>query len=585
MTAAAASQSFPDRGTQVAAKIAERVAGSPQILTEWFEQRVVATPDAVLLLWQDEQWTYRALDAYANRISAAAGRLGVAAGATVTLILDNSVDALAAIIGLAKRGVGLSILNPDLRGAPLAHALLEVPPILIIAEARCADSLAECLVAAAKIVLRTTDGLRDDGAMWINGHHDQASDPERSASPQPSDTLFHIFTSGTTGLPKAVKCSQGRYIASATSEAVLLDLGPSDRMYVVLPIFHIAALTAIGAAISVGAAVVLRGRFSASRFWQDVREHGVTAMQYLGEIARYVATRPAAATDRKHGLRAMIGAGMQVDVWKQFRDRFGVGSIIECYGSSEGVCSLINLDGPIGSVGRPPPGSHLRIVRLAEDGLSLKEDSDGHLIDCAVDEPGELIGALNTTTTFEGYASADATDKRLVREKHSEQIWYRTGDLFRRDAMNYFYFMDRLGDTFRWKGENISTQQVAAAINDCDGIQRAVVYGVRVQGTEGRAGMALIEVTEGSGFELEAFGTALRERLTAAAMPLFLRIGIAENLTATYKVRVSELQEQGYDSDRISDPVYVLDRSGCYMPIDTEALARNRILPCPPHAD
>ncbi|MCP1471479.1 fatty-acyl-CoA synthase [Sphingobium sp. OAS761] len=564
---------------QVAREIGARVAAAPTNVADWFEALVRRYTERPAMIFEDRSWTYGEIDRHANRIAHAAIRQGIGAGDSVALALSNSVDLLSAILAMAKIDASCSLIDPRLPGEALRHALGSIPVGLVIADE--ADETVRAYHAASGVPFKVRAGAENLLADWIAHAPIDPPPREARAAIAPSAPIFHIFTSGTTGLPKAAACSHARYVSSGMSEAVLLGLTERDRMYVVLPMYHIAALSAIAAAFSVGASVLLRARFSVTNFWPDVRTHGVTAMQYLGEIARYVASRPATAADRDHGLRTMIGAGMQAQVWRAFRDRFGVPHIVECYGSSEGVCSLVNLDGVVGSVGRPAFGdTSMRIVRL-DDAHGLLRSEDGGFVDCATDEPGELIGALSASNVFEGYSSESATQARLAREYPADaNPWFRTGDLFRRDAEGYFHFLDRLGDTYRWKGENIATQQVAAALESEPDIARAVVYGVRVPGIEGRAGMALIEPAEDYAIEMTTLAARLGRRLAPAAVPVFIRTGTIEALTGTYKVRVAELRAQGYDASAGVDPLYVLDAAAAaYVPLDETALSRNGVAP------
>ncbi|WP_156495503.1 AMP-binding protein [Croceicoccus estronivorus] len=579
------------RRAHLVARIAERMQASPLNLADWFEALAARYCEATVALWNGGTWTYGDLDRLANRI-AHAGQTrgpdgeGLHAGDTVTVMLGNSVHSLAIMIGLAKIGVAFSLIDPDLRGAALVHALAAVPPRMIFVNEAGQERMAAEGIDLPTVVV----GAKGDTAtfrslsLWIEGCVDTPPDPRERATIAPDSTLFSVFTSGTTGLPKAARLGHARYIASAVSEASILGLGAEDRIYVVLPMFHIAALSAMGAAMSVGASFLLRDRFSASRFWQDIREYDVTALQYLGEIARYVAALGPAPDDRDHGLRAMIGAGMQADVWRVFNDRFGVTDIFECYGSSEGVCSLINLDGIVGSVGRPLPGSNAhRIVRLREGTEDILAGPDGNFCDCAADEVGELIGQVDANHVFEGYSSERATAGRLVAEGNDGRTWYRTGDLFRRDRAGNHFFVDRMGESYRWNGENISTQEVAEAIRACSGVCNAVVYGVEVPGAEGRAGMALVEPADGGMPDIERLGSEMAGRLRPAAMPLFIRIGAIGKLTQTYKVRTVDLKKQGYDPTAADGPLYLFDRKQkVYVPMNDQSLADARIPPFEP---
>lgn len=561
--------------------IAARSEATPKVVGDWFEAQVNTRSKALLAITAESQWSYEEFDALANRIAHAALASGARPGSAVALMLNNSIDMLASIIAMAKIGLPICLINPEQRGPGLAHAITSVPTSLIIAEPEVAGALEKCGAPLPQLVLHSETGF----AQWLKDQPTARPDPALRSHVQPADPIFYIFTSGTTGLPKAALCSNARYISGSISEAVLLEMDTTDRAYTFLPMFHIAALSIIGAAIAAGGSFFLRPRFSVSRFWDDIRTYRLTAMQYLGETVRYVAAQPPRPDDKDHTLRAMMGGGIQPAVWRAFRDRFGVSNIVECYGSSEGVCALINFEGRIGSAGRPmPDDTTMRLVRLAEDGRTLARDADGMFIECATDETGELIGLLSPERVFEGYSSPEAERDRLSSDGDGSP-WFRSGDMFRRDADGFFYFMDRIGDTYRWKGENISTQQVAQAIMALPDVARAVVYGVPVPGAEGRAGMALIEPADVGSFDPSTLADRLAATLAPAAMPLFLRIGSAGELTATYKVRLETLRENAYDPRATDDPLHVLDReTGTYLPLTPQSLERNGLAVCERHA-
>lgn len=569
--------------------LTQRIADDPTSLSEWFLKRARANPEAVAAIEQDRRWTYRDLEARAAAARAAALSTGLAQGDVVAIMAHNSVDLYALFLGLSTLGISFSLLNPDMRGRPLEHALANVPVKLVVATGQETSEIRSHHADLTCISIQPSGeetGLSLE--QWILPHRQENRLPDNSPMLAAADTLFYIFTSGTTGLPKAARVSHARYIAGSIFETAILDLTKADRIYVVLPMFHIAALTAMGAAIAAGGSFLLRRRFSASQFWRDIREYEATAVQYLGEIARYVAERPPQADDRNHTLRAMVGAGIQAPVWRTFVERFGVREVRECYGSTEGVCNFHNLDGVIGSVGRAHSSDDSkRLIKIDPETLDCARDAKGALIECLPGEPGELIGALPDASKFEGYTSAQATESRYVRDPgHKIPLWFRTGDLFRSDAAGYHYFIDRLGDSYRWKGENVSTQEVAAAILDVDDIRNAVVYGVRVPGAEGRAGMVLVSPRRPPDFDVPAFSAHLSKVLTRAAMPLFLRIGVAEEVTSTYKLRKADLQAQGYGPGAGSDPLFLWDAAQqVYVPLDAASLARHGIPEFEPDVD
>jgi fatty-acyl-CoA synthase len=401
-----------------------RVATLPQ----WWEERVSLHPDHVVLRTPTRTLSYRELDQLSDRVARAAYAEGVRPGDAVGLQLPASGVFLALILGLAKAGARLALLSPGLRGRSLRHALTEIPTTLLITSgegARAAAALED--FSPPRIVVlddpeaaarAPTEPPLEVLERWLEPFPVAVERLPPTPARSPDETLFYIFTSGTTGLPKATQCSHLRYVAGATSEGALFEMTDADRMYVVLPMFHIAALSAIGAALSVCASVVIRSKFSASAFWQDVHAYSATTFQYLGEILRYLIAQPSSPLDRPNPLRALLGAGVTEEVWLRFEQRFGPVQIVESYGSSEGVIGIFNADGVPGSVGRAAPSleERLEIVTYDVGADRLARDPEGRLIACAEGEPGELLARLDDRNQFEGYSSAEATRSKLLED-------------------------------------------------------------------------------------------------------------------------------------------------------------------------
>ena len=402
------------------------------------------------------------------------------------------------------------------------------------------------------------------------------------------EPLYFIFTSGTTGLPKAALMSHLRFLNAGGVIAGLLELRRGDVFYNVLPLYHGAGgMVVVSVALHLGIPIVLRRRFSASEFWNDVRAHRVTAWYYIGELCRYLLNQPARADDREHTLRRMSGAGLKAEVWREFAQRFGIERICEGLGSTEANYGLTNVDNKIGSVGRLPypERSNIRVVRYDVDAGTHLRTSDGAVAVCRPGEVGELIAEILEGPTaagfFEGYTSAEATEAKILRNAFRPgDRWMRSGDLVRHDEDDYYYFVDRVGDTFRWKGENVSTDEVAAALARFPGPAVVNVYGVRVSGAEGRAGMVALTYSEPALFEPRAFHEFAAARLPGYAVPLFVRISKDADLTTTFKLRKSDLQRAGYDPGRTDDALYVRDaRAGTYLPVSAASLAALNIAP------
>jgi fatty-acyl-CoA synthase len=347
-----------------------------------------------------------------------------------------------------------------------------------------------------------------------------------------------------------------------------MNTSGDDRMYDCLPLYHTAGgLCATGALLVKGGSVVLREKFSAREFWDDVVRWDCTIFQYIGELCRYLVNSPPHPKEREHHLRLACGNGLRPDVWPLFKQRFRIPQIVEFYAATEGNVSLFNFDGKEGAVGRLPWWVAFRfptkIVRFDVETRQPVRDAQGFCIECGLDEPGEVIGkilkdASKPGARFEGYAAAAETDKKILRDVFEKgDLWFRTGDLMRKDADGYFYFIDRTGDTFRWKGENVSTTEVEAALGTFAGVQEASVYGVALAGHDGRAGMAAIVVRDD--IDLAALYAHLERRLPDYARPIFLRIRSEIDVTATFKQKKIDLVKQGFDPNLTADPIFFSD--------------------------
>jgi fatty-acyl-CoA synthase len=342
-------------------------------------------------------------------------------------------------------------------------------------------------------------------------------------------------------------------------------------------------MVVVSSALSQGAAIALRRRFSASRFWDEARRDGVTGFQYIGEICRYLLNQPARPDDRDHRVRVMMGAGLAPELWRPFQDRFGVAHVLEGWSSTEANTSLLNVDDVPGSCGRIPFANlhNGRLVRVDLETGALVRDADGFCVECAPGEVGEFLGVIpdlpdSGAGRFEGYTDHAASEARILRDVFTPgDRCYRSGDLLRRDADDYFYFVDRAGDTFRWKSENVSTQEVAEALAGFPGLEIANVYGVRVPGREGRAGMAALVLRDPAGFDGRAFFAHTEKTLPSYAAPLFVRLPAQADLTSTFKLRKIDLQREGYDPRRVRDPLFVRDEGArAYVALGGESLGR-----------
>ncbi len=486
-------------------------------------------------------------------------------------------------MGLAKIGASTALINTNLSGAPLAHSLAVSGAKHWILDAALAEPAATALAEMKEPPVVWASGGDVAGARDLDAalaeQSDAAFGSEAREGMEATDRLFYIYTSGTTGLPKAANFSHLRFFATSLGAAAFSGLTAADRNLIVLPLYHSAGgVMALGSTLLSGATAVIVRRFSLSRFWKQCVEYDVTMFQYIGELCRYLLNGPPDDSERRHRIRLVIGNGLRPEVWEPFQERFGIPRVIEFYGATEGNVAFVNLDDKVGAIGRMPglmrraTGVHL--VRFDLESEEVVRGPDGFCQDADVDEPGECIGRITNTTRFEGYSDAEATEKKVLRDVFEKgDAYFRTGDLLRRDADDYFYFVDRIGDTFRWKGENVSTTEVAQVIGGAKGVLEANVYGVAVAGADGRAGMASLVVEEG--FDLAPLEARLEQELAAYARPLFLRLRSEIETTGTFKYRKVDAVKEGFDPAVVGDPLYFRDpEQGRYVSLDEELYAR-----------
>ena len=568
------------RALELTAPIDRRVAPTLPLLIDSLAERFGTAP---ALTDREASLSYRELADAVRRYARWSLKQGLVRGDVVCLLMPNCPEYLAIWLGLTRAGVVVALLNTNLSGEVLAHSINIVNPRYVIVGASLA---AAARSSRAHVPATVRYWLHDAESSRLELTGLSASELSEAECPGPSleDRALYIYTSGTTGLPKAANVSHLRVMQWSHWFAGLMDTQPTDRMYNCLPLYHsVGGVVATGATLVRGGTVVIRERFSASEFWKDIAAERCTVFQYIGELCRYLLASPGHPDETRHSLRLCCGNGLRGDVWEPFQQRFRIPQILEYYASTEGSFSLYNCEGRPGAIGRIPPFlSHRMPVALVKfdqtSGVPLR-DANGLCVRCAVDEPGEALGAIASAAgkqggRFEGYADADASEKKILRDVFAPgDAWYRTGDLMRKDAQGFFYFVDRVGDTFRWKGENVSTSEVAAVITAYPGIADAVVFGVAVPGADGRAGMAAL-VAE-SDLDLAAFRHYLVTRLPDYARPVFLRLISNIELTGTFKHRKQEPAAQGYDCTRITDALYFDDRQQqAYVRLDEASYTR-----------
>jgi fatty-acyl-CoA synthase len=556
-----------------------------RLLSDIIEELAKTRGESPALLSSGECLTYGGLAERANRFARWALDRGLVKGDCVCLMMPNRPEYMAIWLGLTSVGIVVSLINTHLRGPSLTHSVQIVAPRHAIVDHDLFEEFCSSVAHLANPPRVWSHGRNSD---HMNPAVERFSGARLSASERPvvtvADRALFIYTSGTTGLPKAVNVSHRRLLEWSLWFAGLLNTGPDDRIYNCLPMYHsVGGVVATGALLTRGGAVLIREKFSAHQFWDDVVNWDCTLVQYIGELCRYLLNAPSSAKERAHHIRMFCGNGLRADVWKQFQERFAIPRILEFYAATEGNVTLYNVEGKVGAIGRNP--TYLRhrfpLVLVKFDVVTGEpvRNQKGFCIRCATNEVGEAIGRMRIGAAqiggdFEGYTNTADSERKILREVFAPgDAWYRTGDLMRMDAAGFFYFVDRIGDTFRWKGENVATSEVVAAIMAFPGIKEASVYGVRVPGTEGAAGMAAV-VSEGP-VDFVAFRNHLERLLPPYARPVFVRITDGIEATTTFKPIKVELVKQGYDPATTSDPIYFDDRArGSFVHIDEANFAR-----------
>jgi fatty-acyl-CoA synthase len=562
-------------------------------VADLIEAQAKRRPVQPFLRYADREQSYAELNADANRIAHWARAQGVARGDVVALCMENRAEYVAIWAGISKLGATTALINTNLTGQSLAHAIATSGARILVLGEECLDRFATAAhpmpTPLAVWIARDPEQARAD---WPAGAQDlaEALREQPDGNPDPAlrdgvttgDDLFYIYTSGTTGLPKAARFSHLRFLNMGAISAFALALRPADVHYCALPLYHSAGgAMLVSSVMAAGSCMALRRRFSASRFWDDIRRYEATCFQYIGELCRYLLQQPPSPEDRNHHVRAMIGNGLRADVWVPFQERFAIPMVREFYGATEGNVAFMNFENKVGSVGRFPFKvlTNARIIRYDHDTDLPVRGPDGLCIECSVDEIGEMVGRLPSKANdpagrFEGYTSKEATEKKLLRDVFAHgDVWFRTGDLLRQDADDFLYFVDRIGDTFRWKGENVSTQEVAEQLTSFPGLHMVNVYGVAVPGSDGRAGMAALVLAPAERFDGVAFHRHV-QALPRYAAPLFVRLLAEQEMTGTFKIRKVDLQREGFDPAAIADPLFLRDdKAGAYVPLTREIAA------------
>ncbi|XP_059774112.1 long-chain fatty acid transport protein 1 isoform X1 [Balaenoptera ricei] len=559
-------------------------------------------------------WTFAQLDAYSNAVANLFCQLGYTPGDVVAIFLEGRPEFVGLWLGLAKAGMEAALLNVNLRREPLVFCLGTSGAKALVFGRELAAVVAEVSGQLGKSLVKFCSGdLGPEGFVPDT----QLLDPllkEASTAPlaQPpgkgmDDRLLYIYTSGTTGLPKAAIVVHSRYYRIAAFAHHSYSMQTADVLYDCLPLYHSAGnIIGVGQCLIYGLTVVLRKKFSASRFWDDCIKYNCTVVQYIGEICRYLLKQPVSEAEGRHRVRLAVGNGLRPAIWEEFTERFGVRQVGEFYGATECNCSIANMDGKVGSCGfnsRILPNVYpIRLVKVNEDTMELLRDAQGLCIPCQAGEPGLLVGQINQQDPlrrFDGYISESATSRKIAhsvfrkgdsaylsgvqtlgagcRDGRSPSylpLSSLPGDVLVMDDLGYMYFRDRSGDTFRWRGENVSTTEVEGVLSRLLGQTDVAVYGVAVPGVEGKAGMAAIADPHGQ-LSPNALYQELQKVLAPYARPIFLRLLPQVDTTGTFKIQKTRLQHEGFDPRQTSDRLFFLDlKQGHYLPLDQGVYTR-----------
>jgi len=545
----------------------------------WNPARLVArnarrSPDYLALAFEDRRYSWCEFDRIANRYAQALRALGVGAGDTVSVLMDNRPEYLFFTTALSRLRATSALINTNVTGKALVHAITISEPKRVIVGSEHVDR-----------ILEIRSELTDLGPDAILCQHDAGAEacsafpsfdavladaidapPSGVDLPEQTEHYCYIYTSGTTGLPKAAIIPNNRILAAAAMFGQGIFEGrPGEVIYCPLPLYHSNAMYAgWGSALITGSAVALRRKFSASRFWHDVREFGATRFIYIGELCRYLLNQPVAPGEADHAVEIITGNGLRPDIWDDFQQRFQIPLIREFYGATEGSLPIVNFAGIPGRIGRLLPGQAL--LRCDIETGELERNAEGHCQRVGEGETGMLAIKINAVSRFDGYLDRKASQKKILEDVFEQgDRYFDIGDLLTLHERNWVSFADRLGDTFRWKGENVSTNEVAEGLNQAAGVLETNVYGVEVPGSEGRAGMASLNVSDD--FSLDDFTRHVLDNLPVYQRPYFLRIQHDMRVTGTFKHQKVDYRREAFDPAKVSDPLYFLDGEK-YVPLD-----------------
>ena len=568
---------------------AARPDSTKDSLLKLLERNAEKYTDKPAIQYQDQVISWGELNARTNQYAVALAEAGIGVGDSVAVYMENRPEFLITVFAVTKLRAIAALMNNNLRGTSLVHCINVTKSKMLIFGAEGTEAIAE---SRGEFTYEITANLYSvpDGDIsvpeWATNLTAASSNLEEKNLPQTQDitigdTALYIFTSGTTGLPKAAISSHRRLMQAATlSHIVGLKCKQKDRIYLCLPLYHgTGGVIGVGAALSSGACMCLRRRFSASKLLDDLREQQITCMIYVGELCRYLFNTPAKANDADTPLRSIMGNGLRPDIWRAFKSRFGIKRICEIYAASEGNAAFGNILNRDETIGTTTADVALINYDVANDEIVRNEE--GFCSRVAKHEPGLCVARISEESRFEGYTDPEATEKKILRDVFEKgDAWFNTGDLLKTiDVgfalnMDHYQFVDRIGDTFRWRSENVSTNEVGELLNSFDQIEIANVFGVNVPNAEGRAGMVALQLKEGiSSLDIERFAAHVNDRLPPYAVPVFVRVQTGIEVTGTFKMVKKDLVKENYDISQFEDPVFVMKpRTNHYERLDSDFL-------------
>lgn len=536
--------------------------------------RVVETnaeryPDKLSLLYEDQTFTHKEFNKRVNKYAHFFHSKGLKKGDVVGIFVENRPELIMLITALSKLGVVSSLMNPKQKGKVLLHSInLTCKDVYVVGEEMLEafeEIRPDLNITGDENTYYLPDGTNCNvpaGFQDLNSLIEPMPEenPDTTKHVKLSDPYAYVFTSGTTGLPKASVQLHFRWLGAGRWFALFnMGLTADDTMYIPLPMYHTNGLNvAWSSAAVVGGTIALRRKFSASNFLNDARKFNATAFVYIGEICRYLMNQPEQSNDSQNPIQKMVGNGLRPDIWKSFKKRFDIPFIYELYGAAEGssiFTNFLNIDCSVGVCPTP-----YAIVKYDVDAGEPIRNEQGLLEKVEKGEPGLMLGKITAKSPFIGYTSKKETEKKVLRDVFKKgDMWFDTGDLLRDIGFRHAQFVDRLGDTFRWKGENVSTTEVEEIVNQMDGISGSTVYGVEIPGTEGRAGMvSVISENMNDDIDRNTLTQKLKEALPNYAVPIFLRVKTQFDTTVTYKIKKTDLKSEGFSPELIKDPLYVL---------------------------